>query len=150
MKKPSTIRNEHLEHLFEMELQFRQELTSRPSPIDGIGEYVGSGDGIINGPRIHATVCWDLWEQQGETLCRSSLTGVIETHDEAKIQFDSRGFFIKPDQSNPNRWITTASVHFNTAEHHYEWLNRILAVWVGEFDMETYRHRYQAYAQIAN
>ena len=87
--------------------------------------------------RIHGTVRWDLFEEQEEALCRSNLTGVIETNDGAQIQFDSRGFFIKPDKSNPNKWITSASVYLHTADQRYEWLNTRLAVWVGEFDMET-------------
>jgi len=148
MEKQSTTQNEHLEHLFEMELQFRQAATPVTSPDDRAGEYVGGGDGTVKGPRIHGAVRWDLCEEREETLCRSSLTGVIETNDGAQVRFDSRGFFIKPDQSNPNKWITSASVHFDTADARYEWLNRLLAVWAGEFDMETYRHHYQAYAQV--
>ena len=147
MEEPSAVQSKRLEYLFEMRLQFREMLpvTSREA---GEGEYIGSGEGTVKGPRIHGTVRWDLFEKQEETLCRSNLTGVIETNDGAEIHFDSRGFFIKPDQSNPNKWVTSASVHFDTADYRYEWLNRLLAVWEGEFDMETYRHHYQAYAQV--
>jgi len=148
MEKPSAVPNKHLEHLFEVELQFRWEMTPFTSREAGEGEYIGTGEGTVSGPRVHGTVRWDLFEKQEETLCRSSLVGVIETNDGAQIHFDSRGFFIKPDKSKPNRWITSASVHLHTADQRYEWLNTRLAVWEGEFDMETFRHHYQAYAQV--
>jgi hypothetical protein len=148
VEKPGAVQSKRLEHMFEVELQFRQEI-ARVTVSDGKGgEYIGSGDGTVKGPKIHGTVRWDLFEEQEEALCRSNLAGVIETNDGAQIQFDSRGFFIKPDKSNPNKWITSASVYLHTADQRYEWLNTRLAVWVGEFDMETLRHHYQAYVQV--
>ena len=114
-------------------------VTSREA---GEGEYIGSGEGTARGSRINGTVQWDLFEKREETLCRSNLTGVIETNDGAQIRFDSRGFFIKPDETNPNQWITSASVYFYTADGRYKWLNTRLAVWEGEFDMVTFRHHY--------
>jgi len=148
MEEPSEVRSKGLEYLFDIGLQFREMLpvTSREA---GEGEYIGSGEGTVDGPRINGTVRWDLFEEQEETLCRSNLAGVIETNDGAEIHFDSRGFFIKPDRSKPNKWVTSASVHF-TADERYEWLNAQLAVWAGEFDMETYCHHYQAYAQVVD
>ncbi len=91
-------------------------------------------------------VLWDLFEDQEETLCRSYLTGVIETNDGAPIRFDSLGFFMRPDDSNPHKWITSAAVHFDTTDPRYAWLNTLLAIWEGELDMKTYSHLYQAYA----
>jgi len=148
MEKPSVVKNQRLEHMFEVELQFRQGIARVTASEGRGGEYIGSGDGTVKGPKIHGTVRWDLFEEQEEALCRSNLTGVIETIDGAQIQFDSRGFFIKPDKSNPNKWITSASVYLHTADQRYEWLNTRLAIWVGEFDMETLRHHYQAYVQV--
>ncbi len=148
MEEPSEVQSERLKYLFEVELQFRWEMAPVTSREARGGEYIGSGEGTVSGPRIHGTVRWDLFEKQEETLCRSNLTGVIETNDGAQIQFDSRGFFIKPDESNPAKWVTSASVHFITADQRYEWLNTHLAVWEGEFDMDTYRHRYHAYIQV--
>jgi len=147
MEEPSAVQSERLEYLFEIALQFREmpPVTSREA---GEGEYIGSGEGTVEGPRIHGTVRWDLFEKREETLCRSNLAGAIETNDGADIHFDSRGFFMKPDQSNPNKWVTAASVHFDTADERYEWLNTHLAVWAGEFNMETHCHHYQAYAQV--
>ena len=148
MEELSAFQNKRLEHLFEMELQFRWELPPITSREGGEGEFIGTGEGAVSGPRVHGTVRWDLFEKQEETLCRSNLIGVIKTDDGAQIQLDNRGFFIKPDKLNPNRWITAASVHLHTADPRYEWLNTRLAAWEGEFDMETFRHHYQAYVQI--
>jgi hypothetical protein len=148
MKKPNAIQNECLEYLFELELQFRWEMPPVTSREAGEGEYIGSGEGTAIGPRINGTVRWDLFEKREETLCRSNLTGVIETYDGIQIQFDSRGFFIKPDKTNPNKWITSASVYFNAAGSHYEWLNTHLAVWEGKFDMETFHHDYHVCLQV--
>jgi len=149
MAKSETLLTKRLEHLFEVELQFRQGMAPVGSAEGKGGEYIGSGAGTVKGAQIDGTVRWDLFEEQEETLCRSNLTGVIETNEGAQIQFESRGFFIKPDQSNPNKWITSASVHFDTTDQRYEWLNTHLAVWEGEFDMETFCHHYQAYVPVA-
>jgi hypothetical protein len=111
-----------------------------------IGELIGSGNGTVKGLRIQGTVRWDLFEEQGETFCASNLRGAIETNNGAEIQFDTLGFFMKPDKSKPNEWITSAGVRFDTADRRYEWLKAVLAVWQGEFDMETYRHHYRVYS----
>jgi len=146
--KPIAVQNERLEYLFGLDLQFRWEMPPITSREAGEGEYIGSGDGTAKGARIQGAVCWDLSEKREETLCRSNLVGVIETYDGAQIRIDSRGFFIKPDKSNPNQWITSASLYFHTADRRYEWLNIRLAVWKGEFDMGAYQHHYQAYIQV--
>jgi len=142
MKKPSAVQNERLADLFKLELQFQWEMPAVTPHEAGEGEYIGSGEGTAKGSRINGTVRWDLFEKREETLCRSNLTGMIETDDGAQIQFDSRGFFIKPDETKPNKWITSASVYFYTADRRYEWLNTRLAIWEGEFDMATFRHHY--------
>jgi hypothetical protein len=148
MKKLSTTQGERLEQLFALDLQFQWGMAPVTSRTTGEGEYIGSGDGTVKGARIHGTVCWDLFEKREERLCRSNLTGLIKTEDGAQIQFDSRGFFIKPDESSPNRWITSASVRFDTIDPRYGWLNMHLAVWEGEFDMVTFHHHYQVYLQV--
>jgi hypothetical protein len=145
MLKPGAAQHEHLEYLFELGLQFQWEMPPVTSHEAREGEYIGSGEGTANGSKINGTLRWDLFEEREESLCRSNLTGVIETNDGAQIQFDSRGFFIKPDEANSNRWITSASVHFRTTNERYEWLNARLAVWEGEFDMVTFRHHYHVF-----
>jgi hypothetical protein len=148
MAKPTAVQKERFEHLFGLDLQFQWEMSPITSREAEEGEYIGSGDGTAIGSKIQGTVRWDLFEKQEENLCRSNLIGVIETHNGAQIRFDSRGFFIKPDLSRPNQWITSASVYFYTEDQRYEWLNIGLAVWEGEFDMGTYQHHYQVYFQV--
>jgi hypothetical protein len=80
---------QHLGPLFEIELQYRPGMSPVTSSEGAIGEYLGSGDGTAKGPTIRGAVCWDLFEEQGETLCRSSLRGVIEMDDGAQIPFDT-------------------------------------------------------------
>jgi hypothetical protein len=136
--------------LFEIRLEYRE---GKPpvSPSEGkVGEYLGSGEGTVNGTNVSGTVHWTLFEAQRETLCESNLFGVIETDDGAQISFDTMGFFMRPEQANPNRWITSAAVSFNTTDGRYEWLNAVLGVWEGELDMGTYRHHYQVYARTAD
>ena len=135
------------ECVFELELQFNWEMPPVTSREAGEGEYIGSGEGTATGSRINGVVRWDLFEKREGNLCRSNLPGVIETNDKASIQFESRGFFIQPDETNPNRWITSASVRFYTADERYKWLNIRLGVWEGEFDMATYHHHYHVYLQ---
>lgn len=147
MGKPGRVQRERPERLFEAELQYRPGVPRVTSSGGSVGEYLGSGDGTLEGPKIRGTVRWDLFEEQGETLCRSALVGVIETDDKVRIPFESIGFFLRWDKSRPDRWVSSAAVRFEAkGEERYGWLNEGLAVWEGEFDMGTYRHRYRAYA----
>ncbi len=146
MEKPSPVESNRLEYLFEVELQNRPGMPVVTSPESKVGKLVASGDGKVKGPRAQGTVRWDLFEDQGETVCRSNLRGVIETTDGAQIQFDTMGFFMRPEKSKPSKWVTSAAVHFDTADKRYEWLKRLLAIWEGDFDMQTGRHFYKVRA----
>ena len=72
---------------------------------------------------------------------------MIEMDDGAHIRFDAKGFGIVPDRLKPNKWHIANTVQFDTEDERYEWLNTALALWDGEFDMETYRHHYQSYTR---
>jgi hypothetical protein len=148
MGKPNDIPSQRLEPLFDMELQYKQDMPVVTSSKSIVGKLLGSGIGTVKGPKIQGTVRWDLFEEQSDAVCKSNLRGVIETNDGATVHFDTMGFFMRPDKSNSRKWITTAAVSFNTTEKSYEWLNTALAVWEGEFDMGTYRHRYRAYTRV--
>jgi hypothetical protein len=143
--KTRVVQGRCLERLYEAELQFQQGISKVTRTENIGGEYVGSGVGTVEGPRIKGTMRWDLFEEREETLCRSNLVGVIDTDDGAQIRFDSRGFFIRPNETDPNKWITSASVHFTTSDERYRPLNTQLAVWEGEFDMAKLRHHYYVY-----
>jgi hypothetical protein len=57
------------------------------------------------------------------------------------------GFFRRPFKDKPHLWVTSAAVSFETADARYTWLNPVLGVWEGTFDMASYQHHYQAYAR---
>jgi hypothetical protein len=150
MEKTNDGGSQALEHLFDIELQYQQGMAAVTSSENKIGHYLGSGDGAVKGPKLQGAVRWDLSEEQGEPVCRSNLRGLIETNDGAQINFDTMGFFMRPNKSNPQKWNATAAVHFNTTDRRYEWLNTALAVWEGEFDMGSYRHHYKVYIRARN
>lgn len=144
--KPGT----HLEHLFDVELEYRQGM-ARVLPDGGkIGEYLGSGEGAVFGSKVNGVVHWDLFREEDEFICGSNLRGLIKTDDGSRINFDSVGYFLRPDMARPTEWVTTASVHFQTDSHHYAWLNKVLALWQGSFDMGTNGHSYKAFIQVPN
>ena len=135
-----------LEPLFEIKLEYKE--SAPPVSLEGkVGEYIGSGEGIVEGPQIQGTVHWTLFEAVNEVACQSNLFGLITTKDGAEIKFDSMGIFMVPDKEKPHLWATTARVSFETNDQRYRWPNTILGVWEGEFDSKSYRHHYRVYAR---
>jgi len=51
------------------------------------------------------------------------------------------------DPAKPNKWTMVAALQFDTADNAFAWLSNTIAIWDGEFDLETYRHHYQVYAE---
>jgi hypothetical protein len=138
-------RNETLTHLFEIKLEYKEG--KEPVSKDGkVGEYLGSGDGFVNG-RINGTVHWSLFEAQSPVFCASNLFGIINTEDGEEIKFDTMGFFRRPDEGS-HIWHNSSGISFETDAEHYQWLTDVMGVWEGEFDMKAYRHKYQVYAKI--
>ena len=145
MTTQSKTRKESLTNLFEISLEYKQE--KEPVAEDGkVGEYLGSGEGLAHG-RINGTVHWSLFEAQSAVFCASNLFGIISTDDGAEIKFDTMGFFRRPDEGS-HIWHNSAGVSFETDDDRYQWLTEIMGVWDGEFDMKTYRHRYQIYGNL--
>ncbi len=136
-----------MEQLFELELQYREDAERISSPEGRIGEYLGSGDGKATGERIQGTVKWDLYEVVGEDRCETNFVGEILTGEGARIGFEAVGFGIVPDRSAPKMWSMNAAVRLESEADGYEWLNSILAVWDGQFDMEVYQHNYHVFAE---
>ncbi len=135
-----------LDALWELELQYRPELGARSSAEGRAGSYLGSGDGRAVGVSLTGRVRWDLYEDTGKGVCATNFVGFIETDDGARIDFETTGFGLVPDRSAPNRWTMNGAVRFATESGALRWLNSTLAVWQGEFDMSTGRHRYRVYA----
>ena len=145
----TTLQKEKLNFLFEIHLEFEEDAS--PVHKDGkVGDYIGSGVGTVTGPNLKGDVHWTLFEDQNETVCESNLFGLITTDDGAQIHFDSLGFFAMPDENRPQRWATTASVRFDTDDGRYTWLNAVLGIWEGEFDVQCYCHHYRVYAPQKN
>ncbi len=144
--KPGT----HLEHLFDMELEYRQGMARVLTDRGKLGEYLGSGEGAVFGSNINGTVLWDLFEEQGEFICGSNMRGIIKTDDGAQITFDSIGYFMRPEIARPTEWVATASVNFKTDAGRYSWLNTVLALSQGTFDMGNFRHSYRFFSQVVD
>jgi hypothetical protein len=136
---------ETLTHLFELNLNYKKDV--EPVSKEGkVGEYLGSGDGFVRG-RINGTVHWSLYEAQSPVFCASNLFGIITTDDGGEIEFDSMGFFRRPDQGS-HIWHNSSGVSFETDADQYQWLTGVMGVWEGEFDSNSYLHHYRVYAKI--
>lgn len=132
-----------VETLFDIELAFTPGLEKSSSDEGHQGEYLGSGEGRLTGPRLNGTARWDLRENTGQTACDMFFSGVIETDDGATIGFETLGHGRVPDpETAPSIWDVTASVRFTSDDDRYAWLTGRPAIWHGDFNMDTYQHRY--------
>ena len=61
------------------------------------------------------------------------------------IMYKALGYAVVPNLEQPNRWLYTATVRFEEPDAPYEWLTEVVAIWIGEFDVETGKARYWAY-----
>ncbi|MFN2469157.1 MAG: DUF3237 family protein [Gaiellaceae bacterium] len=134
-----------LHHLFDAELHYRAEMP--PVAATGEGEPIGSGDGTVRGENVEGTIRWTLFERPGELVCAMNPTLVIETTDGAEIRIEGRGY-ARRESRGDRRWKVAATLLFKTPDERYAWLDGALGVWEGEFDAETHRARYRAYAPL--
>jgi hypothetical protein len=148
MKKKDEFQNNHLKHLFDMELQYSQGAVEC-API-GLkeGRIIGGGDGFVEGSGIKGTVLWSNYENTvREGLCKVQIPGTIQTDDNEEILFEARGMAINQDRSRSSKWNFAGVFHFETGSKKYEWLNSVLAVYHGELSMETGNGRCRAYVK---
>ncbi len=96
-----------LTYLFEIRLEYK-EGKEHVSDEGKVGEYLGSGEGTVQG-RINGTVHWSLFEAQNPVFCASNLFGVIFTDDGAEIKFDTMGFFRRPAKGS-HIWQNTSGI----------------------------------------
>jgi hypothetical protein len=80
------------------------------------------------------------------TICETNIVGIITIDEGAQVAFETRGYGIVPDPTQPHLWAMPAVVKFRTESPTYQWLNSTLAIWKGTFDGHTGVHRYQAYS----
>ncbi len=130
--------------LAEVELHYVEDKPA-VSPDGKVGVYIGSGVGTVSGPELAGSVHWTLFEDQHGETCESNLFGTITTGDGALIRFDTMGLFRRPYADQPHLWVSSAAVQFATDDARFAWLNPLLAVWEGTFDMKAYRHHYRLY-----
>src|SRR5207245_8050634 len=133
-----------LAQLFDAELQYRPDMAAVVSPKGRTGRLLGSGDGHVTGPRITGRSRWSFFEDQGAGECKTNIVGFIETNDGSRIRIETRGFGVVADPAKPSHWTMNAAIQFK-AEGKYAWLQSVLAVWEGSFDLDTGRHSYRAY-----
>jgi hypothetical protein len=70
--------------------------------------------------------------------------GVVDTAEGSTISFETLGFGQVTDPAgDPARWAVTAAARFVTDDTRFAWLSARPLTWVGEFDMDTYEHRYR-------
>ncbi len=133
-----------LTQLFDAELQYRPDMAAVVTPQGRSGRLLGSGDGQINGLKLKGRIRWSIFEDLGAGECKTNIAGFIETDDGSRIGIETRGFGIVPDPAKPDHWRMSAAIQFK-AGGKYAWLQGLLAVWDGFFDMDTGRHSYRAY-----
>jgi hypothetical protein len=108
--------------------------------------------GTVKGSKINGTIQWSNYEntvRQG--LCKLQIPGRIATDDGTVLEFEARGMAMISDKSHPSKWLASGVLYFQVnkgKDERYNWLNNILAIFEGEFDMETARAVYRVYSQI--
>ncbi len=151
-----------LTHLFDAQLKYNDKINV-DIPMEGrTGDFIGKGEGTINGEKISGTILWQfyaedcayLWVKEGQPppadqhLCKTNPGGIITTTDGAKIKFDAKGYgFRGADSTRSHIWFLTAALQFNTDDERYKWLNTKLGVWEGRFDEKANTANYRAYIQ---
>jgi hypothetical protein len=142
--------NQFLEHLCDVELENVQGKKPVISRKGKVGEYLVSGEGAVFGANLNGTVQWDLTQEADELRTGFTLMGEIVTDDSARIRFDTLGFMKRGESDGaimPSRYQMTGSIYFETDSSKYLWLNNVLGVWQGYYDMASFRHSYRIYIQ---
>lgn len=133
-----------LELLFALELHYQGPIELAPMG-DKVGTLVGGGDGTLTGPRVRGTVRWSNYETTGEDqVCALQVPGVIQTHDEAFIQFEGRELAM-PLSEGSQQWRVAGVLRFKTDDRRYTWLNDTFALTSGTFDYAAGLARWTAF-----
>ncbi len=141
--------HDNLVHLFDLELQATGmfDAPSLTSPEGRVGKILGGGEGTVKGPRLQGTVRWEIYcSSPGESTCKIEFPGLIETNDGAKIRFETIGEAGSRYTKRPKAEKEVFSMRFQTEDERYAWLNKLLAIGVGEIDTEKWIHRDHIYA----
>lgn len=142
-----------LEHLFDAELHYRQDIEPVVSSEGREGELIGSGDGTVNGGRLIGRLRWSMFAADCVFRVDGSGTGnpavVLETEDGATIWIEGKGYGLRRESAAPN-WRLTASLRFQTDDPRYRWLDNAFGIWEGVFDEDARHARYRAFLQTVD
>jgi len=136
-----------LEHLCDVEFENQQEKKPVISRKGKVGEYLMSGEGSVFGPNLNGIVQWDLSQEVDDHHCGFTIMGEIITDDRDSIRFDTLGYIKRGEGDESSRYQLTGSVIFETDSNKYRWMNYVLGVWQGYYDMGSFRHSYRIYIQ---
>ena len=150
-----------LEHLFDAELQYQQDVEPLVPSEGREGELIGSGDGAVNGGKLAGRLRWSMFaadcpfrpdgsgrNPNGDHVCTTNPAFVLDTEDGARIWFDAKGYGLRRQEDAPN-WLMTASLRFQTDDPRYRWLDSAFGIWEGVFDEDARHARYSAFLQTA-
>lgn len=143
-----------LELLFEAELESYGE--AKPYVESGGSFYRGfsmgrdliaQGEGTFAGPKMRGIITWSKLNRKFPDYSHTSahLVGFLEMDDGAEVMYKALGYAVVPNPEQPSRWLYTATLRFEEPDAPYEWLTDVVAIWIGEFDVETGKARYWAY-----
>lgn len=148
-----------LEHLFDAELQYRQDIEPIVASEGREGELIGSGDGTVNGGRLVGRLRWSMFAadcvfrldgsetiRSGDHVCTTNPALVLESDDGATIWIDAKGYGLRRESHAPN-WRLTASLRFQTDDLRYRWLDNAFGIWEGVFDEDARHAHYRAFLQ---
>ncbi len=148
-----------LEHLFDAELQYQQDVEPLVPSEGREGELIGSGDGVAAGGKLAGRLRWSMFAADcpfrpdgsgsngnGDHVCTTNPAFVLETEDGATIWFDAKGYGLRRQQQAPN-WRLTASLRFQTDDARYRWLDNAFGIWEGAFDEDAGHASYRAFLQ---
>ena len=148
-----------LEHLFDAELQYQQDIEPLVPSEGREGELIGSGDGTVKGDRVVGRLRWSMFaadcvlrvdgfetSSSGDHVCTTNPALVLETDDGATIWIDAKGYGLRRESAAPN-WRLTASLRFQTDDPRYNWLDNAFGIWEGVFNEDVGHARYRAFLQ---
>ncbi len=145
--EPSNNREVPMKLLFDATLKHTGKVEISPdSPKEGA--LMGGGEGIVSG-RLNGKMRWSLYENSTPRACTVQLPGEILTNDGARILFQGQGHAIVPDRNLPACWKVGGAFRFQTEDKRYLWLNSTLALWEGDFNMESGEAHYRLYVPQA-
>ncbi|MEW5975827.1 MAG: hypothetical protein AB1898_08470 [Acidobacteriota bacterium] len=139
----SKYRGDHMEHLFGATLKHTDKADISPnSPIEGA--LTGGGEGTVRG-QLNGRIRCSLYENSTRQSCTMQIPGQILTEDSATISFQGQEHAIVPDSKLPSPWKVGGAFRSQTEDKRYVWLNSILALWVGDFNMDSVEAHHRFY-----